>query len=230
MDIVKQYGASLGIDLQPKTVFVEGTSDVLLFQLAARKLKESRSVDILSGFALLAAGEGDRGGTQGVLNQLIVLRGLSEQLVDANGNPIYKMIGLLDNDKAGQSAIKAGRAFSLLEYRDLFRIRQIMPSTGGRDPKSLERSFEAKNLKFKGLNWELEDLVGASLINMFLEEYPTSLIKEYSTEGAIHREFTRDGKSKLIRFCKEYADLDNLQGVIHVLHAIRHFINIPKVQ
>lgn len=36
LDSVAQYGMALGFDVRPRTVLVEGTTDVLLFELAAR--------------------------------------------------------------------------------------------------------------------------------------------------------------------------------------------------
>ena len=230
MDIVKKHGASRGMDLKPKTVFVEGTSDVRYFTLASRKYFQFTHKDLLADLAIVAAGVGDKGGTQGVLNQLIVFRQLAEQLVDSRGDPIYRMIGLLDNDKAGQQAIKGARNFSLFEYRDLFRLRPFMPSSGGRDPRALEKSFEAGNQVFRGLNWEVEDLVGSALIHMFLEEHPTSLKSQEVIGDMVHREFGWDGKHALLKFCEEHADLDSLQNIVGILHSLRHYVGLPSMR
>ena len=80
------------------------------------------------------------------------------------------------------------------------------------------------------LNALLEDLVGEPLMALFLEEHPTALKHETRVSDAVHREFTRDGKSRLVRFCKEHADLASLLNLVSVIHALRHYLNLPPLQ
>ena len=47
-----------------------------------------------------------------------------------------------------------------------------MPKTGSLDPNTLHRRFGQQNNSYKGLTWELEDLVGKPLMSLFLEDYP----------------------------------------------------------
>ncbi|MGC3091675.1 hypothetical protein [Pseudomonas aeruginosa] len=231
-DIVAQYGMSRGWRVLPRTVLVEGTSDVALFELAAHHFLKQSGKAILADLAIVAAGEGDQGGTRGVVRELMVLRSLATAFLSPAGRPIYRAIGLFDNDTAGRRAVKGAHDIdvSIIEYRDVFRLRPAMPRTGSIDPAALQRSFEKQNEAYKSLDWELEDLVGEQLMSLFLEEHPTALLRDYKASDAVHREFTRDGKSQLVRFCKSYADLTNLQRLIDVLHALRHYLNLPSLQ
>ena len=232
IDLVARYGASRGWRLLPRSVLVEGTSDVSLFELAAEHFRRETGKNILAGLAIVAAGERDRGGTSGVVRELVVLRGLAAAYLSETGLPVYRVIGLFDNDTAGQKAVNGARVVdaSITEYRDVFRLRPVMPSTGSIDPASLQRAFDKQNEAYKGLSWELEDLIGEPLMELFLEENPTALLRKQVMSEAIHREFTRDGKSYLVRFCKENADLASLQGLVDVLHALRHFMNLPALK
>lgn len=162
----------------------------------------------------------------------MVLRGLATAYLSRAGRPIYRVIGLFDNDTAGRKAVTGARTVdaSITEYRDVFRLRPVMPRAGSLDPVALQRSFDKQNEAYKGLTWELEDLVGEPLMALFLEEHPTALVREDKASDAVHRELTRDGKSHLVRFCRKHADLANLQSLVDVVHALRHYLTLPTLQ
>lgn len=230
-DIVALYGISKRWKLLPRSVLVEGTSDVAMFELAADHYFRKHRKALLADVAIVAAGEGDRGGTHGVIRELVVLRGLAGAYLSPAGRPVYRVVGLFDSDAAGNKAVRGAREVdaSIIEYRDVFRLRPAMPTTGSLDPAALQRSFETLNEPYKGLTWEVEDLVDEQLFELFLEEHPSAVMREDTVAGATHRELTRDGKSRLVRFCKDYADLSNLAGMVEVLHALRHYLNLPPL-
>lgn len=230
-DFVARYALSQGWGLKPRTILVEGTSDVALFGLAARLFHRSTGKDLLGDLAVLAAGEGDRGGTHGVVRELVTMRNLSRAYLSPAGRPVYRVIGLFDNDVAGQKAVNGARSVdaSIIEYRDVFRLRPTMPIGGSLDPLALKRSFEERNEAYKGLNWELEDLIGSALMELFLHENPTALIREHVMSDRTHRELTRDGKSRLVRFCQTHADLASLDDLVATLHALRHYLALPSL-
>lgn len=232
MDMVEQYGNSQGWKLLPRSVIVEGTSDVSLFTLAAQHFYRETGKELFSGLAIVAAGEGEKGGTGGVVRQLITLRSLASTFLSPQGRPVYRIVGLFDNDTAGRKAVNGACAsdVAIKEYRDVFRLRPVMPRTGSLDPTALQRNFEKQNEPYKGLDWELEDLIGDSLIELFLDEYPMALVREKTAENMVHRDLSRDGKSQLIKFCKENADLENMMDLVGVLHALRHYLNLPSLQ
>jgi hypothetical protein len=229
VDFVAQYGVSRGWKLLPRSVLVEGTSDVAMFELANALFSGVTGKSLLTDLAIVAAGEVDRGGTKGVVRELIVLRGLSGAFLSRAGLPVYRFIGLFDNDTAGQRSVHGAHGIdtSIVEYRDVFRLQPSMPRPGNIDPAALKRSFEKENAPYKGLHWELEDLIAEPLLELFFEEHPAALIREVQVAGAVHRELTRDGKHHLIRFCQDHAAIDDIREVVGVLHALRHYLKLP---
>lgn len=231
VDIVGQYGVSKGWRLKPRCVLVEGTSDVALIEMAAGLFEAETGRSILQGLAIVAAGEGDRGGTRGVIRELVTLRNLSGAYLSPAGRPVYRFVGLFDDDTPGRNAVTGARNIdvSIIEYRDVLRLRPVMPAAGSLDPAALKRSFDSLNAPHKGINWELEDLVGKDLFALFLEDNPTALIRLLEAGGAVHRELTQDGKRNLIRFCARHADLASLRPVVAMIHALRHYLHLGSL-
>lgn len=229
LDFVARHGMALGFRIQARTVLVEGTTDADLFQLAARLERHKTGVDLIgNGLAILAAGEGDHGGVDGVLQQLTGFRFMARSCLLPNGRPKYRFVALFDNDRAGRQAIKRARDFdrSILEYKDLFRLFPVMPLHGDRDPTSLQKRFEADNASYKRLDWELEDLLPQSFCDAFASSCPDGIVRSDPVAGKIHREMTRDGKAKFHRFIKDHAMHDDLEEVVAVLRAVRFYVGI----
>ncbi|HET9904917.1 MAG TPA: hypothetical protein VFQ27_14565, partial [Xanthobacteraceae bacterium] len=118
---------------------------------------------------------------------------------------------------------------SILEFKDVFRIHPVMPTTGNLDPKTLQKSFERENGAYKGLDWELEDLVSEPFMQAFLTDYPTAIAKATPIGGKIHRDLTRDGKAHLHQFIKKHAMREDLLGVIELVKALRFYMALPKL-
>ena len=232
VDYVALYGVSKGWRLMPRSVLVEGTSDVALLGLAAELYRKLSGKDLLADLAIVAAGEADRGGTQGVVRELLGLRAIASAYLSPSGRPVYRFIGLFDNDTPGQKAVNFAQSAdtSILEYRDIFRLRPIMPILGNLDPGAARRGFDKANEAYKGMRWEVEDLIGEALMQLFLEENPTALVREHKMADACHRELTRDGKARLVRFCRENADLASLKGLVDTLHALRCYMILPDLR
>lgn len=227
LDAVESYGRALGWGLRQRTVLVEGTTDVDLFQLAASLERKKTGAELLGhDLAIVAAGLGDRGGTRGVVRELISLRNFGRTCLLRNGRPRYRFVGLFDNDHAGRQAVKLARDLdsSVIEYKDVFRIQPIMPTSGNLDPKTLQRTFERLNADFKGLDWELEDLLPTEFLEAFFSEYPSAVSKKSSNGEKVHHDLTRDGKARLHRFIREHAVYEDLGSVIDVLKAIRFYL------
>jgi hypothetical protein len=232
LDTVARYGQVLGWELRYRKVLVEGTTDVDLLILAARLEKEATGTELLGlDLAIVPAGAGDRGGTQGVIRELICLRGYARTCLSRSGRPIYRFIGLFDNDKAGRQAIGAARNLdaSILEYKDVFRVHPIMPTSGNLDPKTLQKSFERENGVYKGLDWELEDLVSQPFVQAFLANHPTAVTKTMPIGGKVHRDLTRDGKARLHQFVRQHAMREDLVAVIDLLKALRFYMCLPPI-
>lgn len=231
-DTVAAYGRLLGWNLRPRTVLVEGTTDEALFHLAARLEYEKTGIDLFADeLTVIAAGKGDQGGTRGVNRELIRLQGYARTYLLPNGRPRYRFIGLFDNDKAGIEAVKGIRNFdaSILEYKDVFRLRPVMPCKGHFDPKTLKRTFDELNASYKGLDWELEDLLPNEFIDAFLADHQGAVHRETEMGGKIHRDFTSDGKAQLHRYIRDYAIWEDLVTTIDVIKALRFYFFLPQL-
>ncbi|WP_454872964.1 hypothetical protein [Paraburkholderia xenovorans] len=231
LDSVTRYGKTLDFAVLPKTVLVEGSTDVELFKLAAKLELTRNGINLIgTDLAIIAAGERDRGGTRGVVRELIGLRGMARTCLLQSGRSKYRFIGLFDNDAAGKEAVKLARTIdnSILEYKDVFRLWPEMPRPGNLDPASVQRAFEAQNASYKGLEWELEDLLSQTFLDDFISEYPNAVIGVLTMGGKVHRDFTRDGKAQLHRFIKLHAIYDDLKDVVETLKAIRTYLGLPN--
>lgn len=229
LDFVERRGLDLGLSLRPRTVFVEGTSDEDLFGLAARFEKAKTGIDLTGReLAIVAAGVAENGGVDGVVRVLNGFRFMAPVCLSTNGLPKYRFIGLFDHDRAGREAIKLAREFdkSALEYRDVFLLRPVMPLHTDRDPASLQKKFEVENLPYKGLDWELEDLLPESFWNAFTSSFPAAIAKVTTVSGRAHRDMTRDGKARFHRFVKQNATHADLQGVIATIRALRFYLGM----
>lgn len=229
-DFIAQYASSIGFSIRTRTVLVEGTTDVELFNLAASLEFKKTGIDLLKNdLAFVAAGERDRGGTKGVIRELNAFRCMARNCLLSNGRPKYRFIGLFDNDKAGKLAVKFANDLdsSILEYKDVFRLWPVMPLTGNLVPTTMQKTFERENANYKGLEWELEDLINSAFVEEFVAENYSALKKTTPVNGKVHRDFTSDGKAGLHRFTKKHAVRDDLIEVIHVLKAIRFYAGLP---
>lgn len=229
LDPVARYARSLGFFIAPKTIIVEGRTDFDLFRLAALLEKRETNAALLGcDLAVMAGGDGDDGGTSGVLRQLITLRNIARTDLGPKGLPRYRFVALFDDDRAGRQAVSAARALdrSIIEFKDIFRLRPKMPMILHADPTVLDRCFREENAPYKNIEWELEDLLDAQLLSAFCEEYPNAISRESRAEGIVHRDFSRDGKARLHRFTKDHAMRRDLVNVIGVLKAFRRYFGL----
>lgn len=228
-DYIERFALAKCFSILPRTVFVKGARDVELFQLASSLERAASDVELLGvELAIVAASERDFGGASGACNELMMFKRMAIQLLDPNGRPRYRFVGLLDNNRAGRQAIARARRIdtSVLEYKDVFCLRPIMPLTENRDPGALRRSFEAANEPYRGLDWELEDLISESLTVKFLDASPDSLQRSQQINGRVHRDWTLEGKAQLHAFVKQNAVHSDLSDVVHVLRALWHYFGM----
>lgn len=229
LDFVARYAMGDGLAIRNRTVLVEGTTDAELFQLAARLEYEATGTDLLGpDLAIVAAGVGNLGGTRNLCRRLWVLRDLARNCLSESGSLRYRFIGLFDNDDAGKQAVKAVRAFdtSILEYRDVFRLWPVMPLPDSLDPGTVERAVHRANAGYKGLKWELEDLLPQEFVEVFLSEHPGAVAHSTAIGNRVHWDLTRDGKARLHGFVKRNAVRDDLSGVMEVLKAVRFYLRM----
>lgn len=231
-DHIAMYAASLGMQIKPRTILVEGTSDVALLRLVSSLEKKLSGKDLFGDFAIVAAGERDQGGVNGLLRELIAFRGMARTFLQSNGKPVYRFVGLFDNDRAGRRAIDTARDLdsSILEYKDVFRLMPVMPEPGNLDPRTVAAVFARSNEPYKGLDWELEDLVSEELIRAFDDEHYGAVKERNVLLDKTHHEFTRDGKAQLHRFVKLHGMREDLLKVVELIHALRCYLNLPSLR
>jgi hypothetical protein len=222
---------SLGFSIATKTIIVEGRTDFDLFTVAAlQEQQDTKGLLLRRDLAVMAAGDRDEGGTAGVLRQLITLRNIARSDLGPKGLPRYRFVALFDDDRAGRQAVRAAREWdrSIIEFKDVFRLRPMMPMTPHADPTVLERLFREANTPYKNIEWELEDLLGTQLLSAFCEEYPNAVSRQSQTGDVVHRDFTRDGKARLHRFVKDHAIRRDLVNVTGVLKAFRRYLGLTE--
>lgn len=229
IDHVHLYAASANLDIKKFTVFVEGTGDVEYFTIAA-KLELAAGGPNLFGdeFAIVAAGEKDKGGVDGLRRQMTTFRALSSTYLKPNGSEVYRFLALFDNDKAGRQAKAAAMVMDagMVEFRDVLCLHPVLnPAVG--DASAIGRAIARDNGGFKGIDWEIEDMLSSDFVSAFLEEHPGTLIKlSTSTGGHVHRELTRDGKARLLVYARENAIREDVSNLVAALHGLRCYIGI----
>ncbi len=232
IDFIAKYCLQIGFVVRPRTVLVEGTSDVDLFRLAAELELAETGVNLLGpDFAIVAAGEGDRGGTYGVVRELISLRGMATQVLLPNSRPRYRFIGLFDNDSHGKSAIDNARRLDIgiVEYRDVFRLRPVMPITANLHPPFVGKAFDSANRQYGDMKWELEDMLPATLADECFADHPGLVSRCDPMADVIHRELTQDGKAKLHHFTKTHAIRSDLGNFVKVIRSLRAYAGLQPL-
>ena len=231
MDAIATYGMSKGWSLLRRIVLVEGTTDEALFKLTD-ELARSIGVELLGQeISVVAAGMQDRGGTFGVGRELITLRAMAQYILDRDGRPFYRTVGLLDNDHAGRRVIEDISRIDrgVMEFRDLVRLRPIMLYKSGSHPDKVRNASKLANAPFCGLDWEIEDTLSARLLTKFTGEYPNAIKQRKTTGYRTHLDLTREGKRELHRLVQQEATLEDLTGVVDVLRALRALFGLPDI-
>lgn len=228
--LTETFAAKLTWSICECNVIVEGTSDVELLWLAAALYFEKHKAAILGDqIAVLAAGKADEGGVDGLNRRLNAARQIADADRGPDGSLRYRFIGLFDNDHAGRRAVEHACLFDrrLLLFRDLFLIYPRMSLANGADHADLRRRVETENAQCKGLDWEIEDFLSERLINDFALSNPSAIQSSRSLGGFTHWEFTREGKFQLHRFTKSNATLEDLQGIVQLIRALRDYCRLP---
>lgn len=155
------------------------------------------------------------------------------QIADADRGPDgslkYRFIGLYDNDHAGRRGVSAACEFDrrLRQCSDMFLLHPIMPLAAGADHATLRRRFQEDNAPFKGMDWEIEDLLSDELLSKFDDAMPSATVHESTLGGRKHRDLTRDGKFELHEFVKKHARLEDVVDVVKLIRALRDYHRLP---
>lgn len=228
MDMIAAYAASKPWTLRPNIVLVEGTSDEALFALADRLSADVGRALLGDEICVVAAGRRDRGGTFGVARELITLRSMVPLVLDRQGRPAYRVMGLVDNDTEGRRIItdllRLDRG--TVELRDIVAVRPITPIFGRPDPRGRQAEYDLVNLPYHNLDWEIEDTLSSRLLRLFEQRHPQLAPQKSLRGGKTHHEFTKDAKTALHRLAQQEATLDDLAGVIAIARMIRSMFGL----
>lgn len=228
MDMIAAYAASKPWVLRPNIVLVEGTSDEALFALADRLSANAGRALLGDEICVVAAGRRDRGGTFGVARELITLRSMVPLVLDRQGRPAYRVMGLVDNDAAGRRIIKDVLRLDrgTAEFRDIVAVRPINPVFGRPDPRGRQAECDLANLPHHALDWEIEDTLSSRLLRAFERQYSQLVHQKSQQGGKTHHEFTTDAKAALHRLAQQEATLDDLAGVVAIVRMIRSIFGL----
>lgn len=233
--LVETFASTLGWKVRRCNVIVEGTTDVkLLLRTAVLYLRQHKDVIVGDDIAILAAGKGDDGGVDGLNRRLNAIRQMADADRGPDGSLRYRFVGLYDNDLAGRRAIQDACNFDrrILRYRDLFLLNPIMPLASGADHTELRRRVETSNAPYRGMDWEIEDLLSERLLLSFEAMHPRAIKDIQEIGGRKHWELTRDGKMLLHDYAQKHATLHDLVDVVRLIRALRDycFLKVDHIQ
>lgn len=227
--IVELWAQQLGWRVRKGNVIVEGESDVFYFEHAAELYKRRYGIDPFGDdFSVIAAGQADDGGVDGVNERFRAARELAKADVRPDGAVKYRFIGLFDNDEQGRRAFSRGAGLTrrIEGYKDLFILHPIMPLANGATAAVVRQRALNLNKDYLHLNWEIEDLVSQDIHQLFESAYPHEILRSQTVSGRTHRDLTWSGKLKLRRCVREYAELKDLHEIIILIRALRNYLRL----
>ena len=227
--LVEQFCQQIGWNVGECTVVVEGTSDVAYFERASMLYKQTHGNAILgTDFAVVAAGQRDDGGVDGVNRRLNAARQIAEADRGPMGATRYRFVGLFDNDRAGRRALDNACRFDrrLNPYVDLFLLHPVMPILNANPQSSLKIDILKANQPFAGLDWEVEDLCSESLLARFEANNPSAVTNKVVVSGRIHRDFDRLAKPELKKYFLQHAVLSDVHEMVKLLVALRSYLGL----
>jgi hypothetical protein len=227
--LVESFAATIGWRICECNVIVEGTSDVELLWLAAALYYRKYNTAVLGDrISIVPAGKGDDGGVDGVNRRLNAMRQMADADRGPDGSLRHRFIGLYDNDHAGRLAVQNACKFDrrLRLYGDLFLLHPIMPLASGANHAVLRRRFETDNGPFKGLDWEVEDLLSERILSAFCQTESAAVLEIHERTGRKHREFTQPGKHHLREFVKRHAVLEDVIEIVKLIRALHDYFHL----
>jgi len=228
-DNARWYANRKGWTLLRRNVMVEGDRDVRYFKRAACLYFHNSGKSLLGrDLSILAAGSGDRGGTAGIYEEFPTLVKIIQTDCDLQGKALFRVVALLDNDRAGNSLVKAllSQYRSMKKNRDLFLLNRVFPRNSS-EPGILSRQIEIANSAWKGLDCEIEDLLGTELIDGFLSGMTNALARPPAEAGSYrHYEWRDIAKGHLALYAKENAMLRDVTSIVEILKSLRFYLGL----
>ena len=228
MDMIANYISSKSWKLRPNIVLVEGTTDEQLFTLADTLSAAAGCTLLGEEVSVVAAGRRDRGGTFGVARELITLRSMVPLVLNSDGGPAYRVVGVVDNDNAGRRIIDDVTRLDrgALEFRDIVALRPITPIFTEINPSFRKSQYDHINLPHQGLDWEIEDAISSRLLSKFEQKNNFRSPRKTTIGGKTHRVFSPPAKMALHQFVQNEATLEDVADVIEIVSMIRSMLGL----
>lgn len=226
--LTAQYVGTLGWASARTYAIVEGTIDVGFLTRASDLHRQRFGQPVIDDdFAIVAAGRGDDGGVDGVSRALITLRQIMDVDRDERGALRHRVLGLYDNDYNGRAGFGlVGRMDQrILPYVDIFLLRPVMPAVGdGISDRQIETTIA--NQPFPQLDWEVEDLCSARLLQKFEVHFADLVLSKTEVSGKVHREIKREGKVELLRLFEAEATFEDAVEMIRLMRLLRGYLGV----
>jgi hypothetical protein len=225
------FAAKMGWPLRKYNILVEGESDLNYFQFAnSLYARETRLTLIGPDLAIFPTGIGDDGGTPGLVEGFPLLRDHIRRDPSPDNKELFRVVVLLDNDKAGRDAFRIlkSKDTELLANRDLFVLRRVFPRET-REHYQLTQQIECENQPWADMDCEIEDLLENALLELFVEANPRCLHRGLAPvvrSKGHHYEFADGVKPDLFRFVKRNAGIDQLTALIELLKSLRFYLRL----
>lgn len=212
-------------------VLVEGTTDQRLFTLADGLAQQVGRSLLGQEIAFVASGRNDEGGTFGVAREFTTMRSLAAIPLDAHGRPVYRVVGLLDNDHAGRRVIAdlIRNYRGAQEFVDVLAIRPNMPIFNCSDAHGRRQQWATANQGYESLDWEIEDVLSPRLLAILERTRPREITQRRVSGEKTHYDLTRNGKRELHRIAHDEGTLNDLMGVVDIVRTVRSMIGLPDV-
>lgn len=221
------FGDVLGWPLRCCNVIVEGTTDVSHFAYANELYRKSTDRVLLDAdLSIIAVGERDKGGTKWLVKRFQAIYQMMQDNPPDGDDPLA-FLALLDDDNAGRLALNVlTSAVGLQEFRDVLMLCRVLPRKRG-NPLQLAANVKTSNAEWLRIPCEVEDLLSADVLDCFAEDNPGSLLSKPVRVGSGHHyEWRGDMKPALARYVREYAILEDVNGIVEFLKSLRFLFRL----
>jgi hypothetical protein len=212
---------------------MEGAHDETYCQLADDLYRRRTGLTLLDAdFAVFATGKYGDGGVWHLDNNARTLATvMATDPLDVDGRD-FRIVAVFDDDHDGRKQFQSltNPTFSPWKaYRHAFLLKRFFPRSDEfrQDP---EYAVTQANLICKGMDCEIEDLLGRELLEQFRKASPNASAKSpvMHVRGEIHHyEWTRIGKDHLAQFAKQHATLDDVGLIVELMKSMRWVLDLP---
>ena len=211
-------------------LIVEGDTDVR-YLAKASELYALQCGKHLTGhdLFLVSAGPGKSGGTKAMQEHFQHIAYMAARELGPDQRPVIRLGILVDDDFAGKTLVGRFATIPNVElWHNLFLVKRRLP-TDANDAKTHKKRIDVENNSWNQLDCEIEDLV-PDIINIICSDHNDWFKQPPQRVGDCwHFEFMPEKKGLLAHEVCELATLKDLQPLVELLIALRHYMRLkPK--